>query len=93
MAKKYKTKAITVEAIQFTGVNFEEILDFCKEKASFEHQYKLTLGGLEPYKVVKLEAPGYYFYVQPGDMIVKIFEGTFRPYKLEMFNQLFREIN
>lgn len=92
MIKKYKSNATVVEAIQFTGENFDELITFCKDKVRFEYQYKMHLGGLKPYKVAKLDVPGYYYYLEPGDMVVKLFEGTFHPYRKEQFDKIYHEI-
>ena len=93
MIKQYKTKPTVVEAIQWTGTNIQEILDFCgKENALFVEieteepfayplfsLYIITLEGTMPAKV--------------SDYIIKGVLGEFYPCKEDAFILKYEEIN
>lgn len=39
MIKKYRKKPVVIRALQWTGDNYTEILNFC-DKAEFQHQVR-----------------------------------------------------
>ena len=93
MIKKYSTKPTVIEAVQWTGTNIQEILDFCgKDNAlfveieteePFEYPlfslYIITLEGMMPAKV--------------SDYIIKGVLGEFYPCKEDAFILKYEEIN
>lgn len=93
MTKKYSTKPVVIEAVQWTGTNIQEILDFCgKDNAlfieieteePFEYPlfslYIITLEGIMPAKV--------------SDYIIKGVLGEFYPCKEDAFILKYEEIN
>lgn len=93
MIKQYKTKPTVIEAVQWTGANIQEILDFCgKDNAlfveieteePFEYPlfslYIITLEGTMPAKV--------------SDYIIKGVLGEFYPCKEDAFILKYEEIN
>ena len=81
MIKRYKTKPCEIEAIQWTGRNDKEILDFVKNKhfISFDGDlYLITLGG-------EMKADF-------GDYIIKGLRGDFYPCKPDVFVKMYEEI-
>ena len=93
MIKKYSTKPTVIEAVQWTGTNIQEILDFCgKDNALFVEieteepfayplfsLYIITLEGMMPAKV--------------PDYIIKGVLGEFYPCKEDAFILKYEEIN
>lgn len=93
MIKKYSTKPAVIEAVQWTGTNIQEILDFCgKDNAlfieveteePFEYPlfslYIITLKGMIPAKI--------------SDYIIKGVLGEFYPCKEDAFILKYKEIN
>ena len=83
MAKKYVKKPIPIEAVQWTGGNRAEILNFCNQ-AYFEydnefcHLYIKTLEG-------NMSA-------NPGDFIIKGVRGEFYPCAKEIFEETYEEV-
>lgn len=93
MIKQYKTKPTVIEAVQWTGANIQEILDFCgKDNALFVEieteepsnyplfsLYIITLEGMMLAKV--------------SDYIIKGVLGEFYPCKKDAFITKYEEIN
>lgn len=93
MIKQYKTKPTVIEAIQWTGANIQEVLDFCgKDNALFveiktEEPFKyplfslyiITVKGMTPAKV--------------SDYVIKSSLGEFYLCKKDAFNTKYEEIN
>ena len=83
MAKKYVKKPIPIEAVQWTGGNRAEILNFCNQSC-FEynnelcHLYIKTLEG-------NMSA-------NPGDFIIKGVRGEFYPCAKDIFEETYEEI-
>ena len=93
MIKQYKTKPTVIEAVQWTGANIQEILDFCgKDNALFVEieteepvdyplfsLYIITLEGMMSAKV--------------SDYIIKGVLGEFYPCKEDAFVLKYEEVN
>ena len=72
---KYRKKPVVIEAIQWTGNNEEEILDFCQGKSSYTAENnEITINTLEGI-----------MYASCGDFIIKGVHGEFYPCKPEIF--------
>lgn len=80
MIKSYRKKPVTIEAVQFTGDNEKEIIDFvgCKLYTNYGNIYIPTLEGIIRAK------PGYY--------IIKGVKGEFYPCAEEVFKETYEEI-
>lgn len=77
---KYVKKPIVIEAIQWTGENIVEIVNFCDKACHNGSQLKIsTLEGI----MNALE----------GDFIIKGIKGEFYPCKEDIFNQSYDEFN
>lgn len=89
MIKRYRKKPVIVEAILFTGQNYQEVWDFgCKmyidsvayeDKSRFEHYAIQTLEG--------------FMIVRKGDYIIKGVQGEFYPCKPDIFEQTYEEVH
>lgn len=78
--KKYRKKPVTIEAIQWTGKNEEEIRHFVKQDMYFisNDLYICTLEG-------DMAA-------SPGSYIIKGVDGEFYPCKSEIFERTYEEV-
>lgn len=73
---KYKKKPVVIEAIQYTGANVQEIIDFTEGKA-FKN------GGKSDYMTIPtLEGD---HTATAGDFIIKGIKGEFYPCKPDVF--------
>lgn len=82
MVNRYKTKPCEIEAIQWTGKNEKEILDFLKHKYYISFDGDLYLVTLENEMKVNF-----------GDYIIKDLRGDFYPYKPDVFVKMFELIS
>ena len=81
MKKRYQLKRPTVEVIQWTGDNIQEVKDFCQSRALF-------LRDAELYIRVKNRK----LYVAPGDYIVQQMDGSVYPLDEHVFNNTYEEV-
>lgn len=81
MIKKYRKKLITVEAVQFDGENFDEVISFVGDDANRSGD-----------KIV-IETNKGTFEVSRNDYIVKEVNGAFYPYKPEFFSLTYERTN
>lgn len=82
--KRFKTRPCEIEAIQWTGVNIEEIQEFTGYKALFsirEDKLILSIPTLEGVMEARVT-----------DYIVKGLKGEFYPCRLDCFNKKYEEI-
>ena len=77
---KYRKKPVEVEAIQFTGSNYDEIMAFCPD---------LKFTALQTPIIKTLEGD---MMVSNKDWIVKGVEGEFYPVKPDIFKQTYEVI-
>lgn len=86
MVKKYKTKPCEIEAIKWTGDNFEEIAKFTNCKAYMELMYS----SMKEELIIKtLEGD---MMATVGDYIIKGLKGEFYPCKSDVFHKKYEEI-
>ena len=82
---KYRKKPVIIEAIQWTGINLEEIKWFMKEAfkgASIsEENFEFTIPTLEGDMKASL-----------GDYIIKGVNGEFYPCKPDIFQKTYEEV-
>ncbi len=72
---KFRKKPIVIDAIQWTGSNPSEIIEFCDGSASYDRNYsEMTIYTLEGKHIASL-----------GDWIIKGVKGEFYPCKYEIF--------
>ena len=79
---KYRKKPVVIDAVQWSGNNLNEILDFMKDKQPnyYEDDEKklLTIQTLEGNMIASV-----------GDYIIKGVQGEFYPFKLDIFKQTY----
>lgn len=78
---KYRSKPVIKEAIQWTGKNTEEVMNFTSNKAMINQESVLTISTLE----------GVMSAVE-GDYIIKGLMGEFYPCKPDVFEKSYEEI-
>lgn len=87
---KYRTKPVTIEAIQWTGDNLLEVLDFVKvikDKPMFLNNsdkgdfYEILIPTLEGTMCAKV-----------GDYIIKGLKGEFYPCKSDIFEMKYEKV-
>jgi hypothetical protein len=83
--KQYKKKPVIVEAVQWTGNNETEILQFVKDKyyRNFNGQFKNCLF------IETLEGD---MRANVGDFIIKGINGEFYPCAEDIFNKTYEEV-
>lgn len=82
---KYRKKPVVIEAVQWSGNNLNEILDFMKDKQPnyYEDDEKklLTIQTLEGNMIAS-----------DGDYIIKGVQGEFYPCKPDIFKQTYEMV-
>ena len=78
---KYRKKPVTIDAIQWTGKNQEEIKNFVKQDMYFSSVGELYIITLEG----EMRAP-------PGDYIIKGVDGEFYPCKPDIFEKTYERV-
>ena len=82
---KYRKKPVVIEAVQWSGNNLNEILDFMKDKQPnyYEDDEKklLTIQTLEGNMIASV-----------GDYIIKGVKGEFYPCKPDIFEQTYEVV-
>ncbi len=82
---KYRKKPVVVEAIQWTGENFEELADFVGESARRAKYDESDIS----IKIYTLEGT---MTASPGDYIIKGIKGEFYPCKPDIFNATYEKV-
>lgn len=98
MIKKYRKKPVVIRALQWTGDNYTEILNFC-DKAEFQHQVRSInmflpgeseiLEGIE----LTIETLEGTHEASIGDYIIEGVNGEFYPCKPDIFEKTYEEVN
>ena len=89
---KYRKKPVVIEAVQWTGDNLREIIDFtglhesAKKWTWEEYEKVVALQGL---KIFTLEGP---LNASPGDYIIKGVQGEFYPCKPDIFEATYDRV-
>lgn len=81
MIKKYRKKSVEIEAIQYTGVNIDEVEDFVDQnllRRETEDGVSLGIPTLEGIMTASV-----------GDYIIKGISGEFYPCKPDIFNRTY----
>ena len=80
--EKYRKKPVVVEAVQWTGENIKEVLDFMNwRNAAHDVASGLTIHTLEGN-----------LYASPGDWIIKGVQGEFYPCKPDIFEKTYEKV-
>lgn len=96
---KYRKKPVEVEAVQWTGENFDEIEKFCPDAYrtnyydNFINCFDPITGNFLPKKsnlmISTLEGP---HYATIGDYIIKGVHGEFYPCKPDIFHETYEVV-
>lgn len=87
----YRKKPVTVEAIQWTGKNTEEILKWC-EDAELEVQNEAINNVYYTYINLYINTLEGRMKASKGDYIVKGINGEFYPCKPDIFTKTYEEV-
>ena len=80
--EKYRKKPVVVEAVQWTGENVKEVLDFMEwRNVAHDATLGLTINTLEGNH-----------HASPGDWIIKGVQGEFYPCKPEIFEKTYEKV-
>lgn len=91
--KKYRRKPAVIEAVQWNGHNFDECMDFmgedCGNKVTYEdyEEQCISCGKITIHKIDRDIT------ASKGDYIVKAVNGEFYPFKSDIFNKMYEEID
>lgn len=93
MIKQYRKKPVVIEAVEWTGNNLKEIIDFIglnksAEKWTFEEYAQVVK--TEGLKIFTLEGP---HMATIGDFIIKGVHGEPYPCKPDIFAKTYEEVN
>jgi hypothetical protein len=95
MPKRYRKKPVIVEAIQFNGLNFKEIIEFTKGKAFKKEGVGSSANGngypqhYESFYINTLEGE---MLTSINDWVIKGIKGEFYPCKPDIFNKTYDEV-
>lgn len=79
---KFRKKPVVVEAVRWTGDNYEEINAFCEENDLWaENRKALFINGLEGI-----------MYAEIGDYIIKGVNGEYYPCKPDIFEKTYERV-
>lgn len=78
---KYRKKPVVIEALQYTGENADEIIEFTKCLAQVGVSKSLIISTLEGDHIASV-----------GDYIIKGVKGEFYPCKPDIFEQTYEKI-
>ena len=98
MIKKYRKKPVVIRALQWTGDNYTEILNFC-DKAEFQHKVRkhkhVFTGESEILEEIELtiETLEGTHEASIGDYIIEGVNGEFYPCKPDIFEKTYEEVN
>ena len=86
MVKQYRKKPVSVEAVQWTGDNVQEVLDFC----TVDGEQKASATGITKIIIIKTLEGTMEGHV--GDYIIKGVKGEFYPCKPDIFRETYEEV-
>lgn len=91
---KYKTKPVEIEAIQWTGLNLEEIKAFVGESLIYDIiDTAWEVGKGRPHVLMKIKTLEGDMTASEGDYIIKGLRGEFYPCKPDVFEKKYELIN
>lgn len=86
MIMKIRKKPVEVEeAVQWTGENLDEVVDFCGEYLSFVYN--------ETYSALYIDTLEGTHLVSPNDYIIKGIKGEFYPCKPDIFKAVYEKVD
>lgn len=97
MIKKYRKKPVVIRALQWTGDNYAEILDFC-DKAEFQYSVRKRKNIFnnkperEEEKALFIQTLEGVHEASIGDYIIEGVNGEFYPCKPDIFEKTYEEV-
>lgn len=97
MIKKYRKKPVVIEAIQWTGDNYTEMLEFC-DKAEFQYAVRKRKNIFsnkpeqEEEKALFIQTLEGVHEASIGDYIIKGVNGEYYPCKPDIFAKTYEEV-
>lgn len=90
---RYKTKPVEIEAIQWTGLNLEEIKQFVGESLEYDIlDTAWEVGKGRPHIYIKIHTLEGDMNASVGDYIIKGLRGEFYPCKPDVFEKKYEVI-
>ena len=90
--KRYTKKPVTVEAVQWTGENLQELKNFVGSSLEYDIQYDAREVGKGPAAVdVRIRTLEGVHHATEGDFIIKGVHGEFYPCKPDIFQETYVE--
>lgn len=87
---KYKKKPVAIDAIQWTGLNLEEIKEFVGKDLDYSiSDAAWQVGKGVPYVIMKIHTLEGDMDVSKGDFIIKGVNGEFYPCKPDIFEKTY----
>lgn len=86
MTKRFRAKPVIVEAIQWTGDNLEECLDFIKPVG------RITGIGAKPNSHLFFSTDGGEVFAKQGDWIIKGFKDRIHACEPGIFEEIYEEV-
>lgn len=91
--KKYQKKPVVIEAIQFTGLNPDEIKEFVGNTCKIDYYDAAYEAGAGTVKAdITIHTLEGDMKVNPKDYVIKGVHGEFYPCKPDIFNETYVEI-
>lgn len=92
---KYRKKPVEIEAIQYNGLNREEIEKFvsCKLEQELETDLAYQVGCGAPIFNIAINTLEGKMKAIPGDYIIKGIKGEFYPCKPDIFEQTYEKVD
>ncbi len=89
---KYRKRPVEVNAVQWTGKNLSEILDFCPVAKHTIIDTAWEVGKGAPHILVKIPTLEGDHYASVGDYIIRGVKGEFYPCKPDIFEQTYEAV-
>ena len=90
---RYKTKPVEIEAIQWTGLNLEEIKQFVGESLEYDIlDTAWEVGKARPHIYLRIHTLEGIMNASEGDYIIKGLRGEFYPCKPDVFEKKYEVI-
>lgn len=90
---KYRKKPVVIEAIQWTGINLEDIKGFVGKDLEYEiHDAAWKAGQAPPHVSMKIHTLEGDMEVSKGDFVIKGANGEFYPCKPDIFEKTYEAV-
>ena len=84
MIKTFIKKPVKIQAVQWTGTNYDEIREF------IGYFPKIICGSFGPYMIINTLKGDHYAFI--GDWIIRGIKGEFCPCKPDIFEKTYEEV-